>query len=259
LKAALNALFNYAVKKEYKKTNPCKNCDLPQKDEKEKIILDFDEAKRFTEVCQTAKNGLVFELALETGMRPEEYLALRWRDVDFRNNAASVRQIVSFHRRAGGGFYFAEPKTKKSRRLIPISLDLRERLVEHRRRQNEHRLASKISYAPLDLVFANEAGNPYEMTNLIRRYFKPILRTLGFIVKGKNQKDEQVIKNITLYSLRHSCASILLMAGENPKVVSERLGHSSVVITLDTYSHILPTMQATATNKMDNVLRFKTA
>lgn len=245
LKAALSACFNYAIKKEYRRTNPCKNCDLPNRNEKEKVVLDYDEARRFIDACGRCKNGIIFETALETGMRPEEYLALRWRDIDFRGNAVSIKQIVSFHRKTGTGFYFAEPKTKKSRRLIPISQTLRDKLMQHRIEQNEYRLSIPTSYAALDLVFGNEVGNPFELTNLIRRYFKPLLKEAG------------ITKNITTYSLRHSCASLLLASGENPKVVQERLGHASVIQTLDTYSHLLSGIQEKATEKLDNILRFK--
>lgn len=245
LKAALNACFSYAVKKEYRETNPCRACDLPSKGEKVREVLDFDEAREFITLCKDAPHGLVFEFALETGMRPEEYLGLRWRDVDFQRNTVSVIQVVCFNRR-GGGFYFREPKTKKSRRLIPISEALRDRLMEHRRLQNEHRLQLKVGYAPLDLVFANEVGNPFPLNNLSRRYFKPILKKLGK-------------EGFTLYGLRHTCATLLLLSGENPKVVSERLGHSTVTLTLDVYSHVLPTMQANATSTLDNVLRFRKA
>jgi integrase len=242
LHAPLNACFTHAVKKEYTRKNPCKNSDLPQKSVKPKEVLSIDEAPVFVEHCEKSKNGIIFEFGLETGMRPEEYLALRWRDIDFQHNTASVNQVVVFAR-SGGGYTFEKCKTKKSRRLIPLSSDLRNRLMDHRRAQNEWRMQLKVSYLAHDLVFANEIGGPYAINNITRRYFKPILDKCAF---GKH---------LTLYSLRHSCATILLIQGENPKVVADRLGHSSVVITLDTYSHVLPHIQEAATAKMDNVLR----
>lgn len=243
LHGALRAFFNYMIRMEVIQSNPCKNADLPQKSRKEIVVLSLDEAQEFVSTC-TGKNGIIFEFALETGARPEEYLALRWRDIDFQNNTVSINRAVSFNRK-GGGFYFTKPKTAKSRRSIPISQNLRNKLVDHRRNQNEARMASMLSYAALDLVFANSVGHPYSTTNLAKRYFQPVLDKL------------ELPKRLTLYSLRHSCATLLLMLGENPKVVADRLGHSSVTLTLDTYSHVLPGIQKEATNKLDNVLRLR--
>jgi integrase len=243
LHAALRTCFSYAVKKEYIRKNPCQGLDLPAKSRKEIIVLKPDEAFRLVDVCRNMPNGLIFEFALETGMRPEEYLALRWKDL--QGESVSVQQIVSFNR-SGGGFYFAKPKTAKSRRLIPISENLRQQLMRHRREQNEHRLAMKGTWFNNDLVFPNMVGNPFPLYNLTRRYFAPILEKCEFE------------KHVTLYSLRHSCATLLLMSGENPKVVADRLGHASVVMTLDTYSHVLPHIQANATKTLDNILRVKT-
>jgi integrase len=242
LHAALNACFNYAVRKEYLRTNPCKNVDLPRKQKKEIVVLNMVEARRFREICQEMPNGIIFEFALLTGMRPEEYLALRWRDLS--GNNVSVQQVVQYNR-SGGGFYFDKPKTARSRRMIDIPEDLRRRLVDHRRTQNEHRLAMKGTWFNHDLIFPNEVGNPFAINNLTRRYLQPIIDKCDF---GKH---------FTLYSLRHTCATILLMLGENPKTVADRLGHSSVVMTLDTYSHVLPHIQENATAKLDNVLRMK--
>jgi integrase len=114
-------------------------------------------------------------------------------------------------------------------------------LKTHRRRQLEERIKLGADYQNLDLVFASEAGTPIQPKNLIDRYFKPLLEKAG-------------LPNIRLYDLRHTTASLLLSAGENPKVVSERLGHASIVLTLDTYSHVLPTMQKTATDKLEKLM-----
>ena len=93
-----------------------------------------------------------------------------------------------------------------------------------------------------DLVFASEVGTPLSLRNLQRRHFKPILVKAG-------------LDDMRTYDLRHSCATLLLEADENVKVVSERLGHASVVLTLDTYCHVLPTMQQAATDKLERILK----
>ncbi len=115
-------------------------------------------------------------------------------------------------------------------------------LNEHKSNQLEHILESKPgSYNKQDFVFAAINGEPMQRRNMIKRYFKPILKRSG-------------LPNIRLYDLRHTCATLLLRAGENPKVVSERLGHASITLTLDTYSHVLPDMQQSCADKLEDIL-----
>lgn len=239
LNAALRAMFNWAIKRNALTRNPCTGVDLPAKHHREIITLTPAEAAAFTAACRSMANGIIFEFALETGMRPEEYLALRWSDIT--GTDVTVRQAVQFNR-SGGGFYFKQLKTKRSRRRIPLSASLVAHIAEHRRQQLEMRLASRVTWADLDLVFPNAAGRPISLPNLTRRYLRPIIEAAG------------IRKHITLYSLRHSCATLLLMARENPKTVADRLGHASVVLTLDTYSHVMPHIQDAATNILAKIM-----
>lgn len=241
LHSSLNAFFAWTVRRGDLKSNPCKYTERPAQLKRDIVTLSAAEAARFVEVCRSRPMGIVFEFALETGMRPEEYLALRWSDLE--GVEVRVAQAVQFNRTPGGGYYFKDLKTKKSRRRIPITETLRGHLVRHRREQNEHRLAMKGTWFNHDLIFPNIIGRPIELTNLTRRYLRPILDECEF---GRH---------LTLYSLRHTCATLLLEAGVNVKIVSERLGHASVVLTLDTYSHVQPHMQATATDAIDKILR----
>lgn len=174
-------------------------------------------------------------------MRPEEYLALQWKDIDFSQGVVTVQRTLCWRRR-GGGWYFGEPKTARSRRSIPLPFSVVRDLSEHKRRQAEERLKGGPSYKALDLVFATSEGGPLLSQNLFRRHFKPILRRAG------------LPESIRMYDLRHSCATLLLAANENPKVVSERLGHATITLTLDTYSHVLPSMQRAATEKLETML-----
>lgn len=114
-------------------------------------------------------------------------------------------------------------------------------LAVHKRKQGEHRLKIGSEWQAFDLVFCSEFGTPLIIPNLTYRYFRPILEKAG-------------IPQIRLYNLRHSCATLLLIAEEKPKVVSERLGHSTVVLTLDTYSHVLPTRQEKATARLEKLI-----
>jgi integrase len=142
----------------------------------------------------------------------------------------------------GGGWNFDEPKTPQSRRSIPLSQATLNALKLHKKEQCEHLLKLGASYQKHDLVFASELGTPLNWRNLRSRHFKKIL------------KDAKLSQTIRLYDLRHTCATLLLAAGENPKIVAERLGHASVVLTLDTYSHVLPNMQQSATEKLERML-----
>jgi integrase len=173
-------------------------------------------------------------------MRPEEYLGLKWSDIDLEKGTAVVCRVLV--RRKGGGWYFGEPKTSRSRRTVPLPATLVKLLVAYRRKQAAIRLRAGAAYQNNELVFATGGGTPHNSRNLAQRQFLTIL-----------EKAELPL-NFRLYDLRHSCATLLLVAGENPKVVAERLGHASVVLTLDTYSHVLPSMQQAATDRLERML-----
>lgn len=117
---------------------------------------------------------------------------------------------------------------------------------QHRRQQAAERLKVGATYQQHDLVFATPEGGPLAPRNLKRRHFRPIL------------EQAKLPADFRLYDLRHSCATLLLAAGEHPKVVSERLGHASITLTLDVYSHVLPTMQEAASQKLESLLYGKT-
>lgn len=236
----LSSAFKQAIKWQMLIRNPCDVCELPRLEKTEMKYFSPDEVSRFLLEARSDKHFLVFLVALETGMRPEEYLAVQWKDIDLETGVLSVRRALVWNRK-GGGFRFEEPKTSKSRRSIPLSDSIVSALKIHRR----HHLAEKMKlgpdYANLDLVFSTELGTPISSVNLRNRHFKPIMREAG-------------LSDIRLYDLRHTTATLLLSAGENPKVVSERLGHASIVLTLDTYSHVLPTMQKEATRKIEKMM-----
>ena len=172
-------------------------------------------------------------------MRPEEYLGLQWKDIDFEHSRLSVRRALIILK--GGGFTFSEPKTSQSRRAIPLSKSAVAALKAHRRVQLEARMKINDAYEDRDLIFPSEIGTATLYGNLDRRHFKKIIKTAG-------------LRRIRLYDLRHTMATLLLSKGVNPKIVSERLGHSSISLTLDTYSHVLPTMQKDATDQIEKLM-----
>jgi integrase len=236
--SALHNSLKQAVRWGLLSRNPSDLVGLPKIPYKERRVLSPEEAQRFLEASDTMPHGLIFEFALLTGMRPEEYLAFQWSDVDFERGTAQVRRALVRHKKS---WSFEEPKTARSRRAVYLPASLMQKLAAHKRKQSEARLKLGGSWQAFDLVFCGEEGTPLTIPNITYRYFRPILT-------------EAKLPRIRLYDLRHTCATLLLIAEENPKVVSERLGHSTIVLTLDTYSHVLPTMQQNATAKLVELL-----
>lgn len=253
--SVLSSALKQAVKWRQIFQNPCDLCELPKQDKAEMRYFTSEEVKLFLETAKASKHYTLFLLTIETGLRPGEYLALQWKDIDLDQQTLSVRRSVKV--RKGGGFYFTEPKTKKSRRSIPLSDTVINALRSHRRDQLEASFKLGSDYQKNDIVFANEIGAPILLGNLRRRHFEQLIKTANKLIneENENQKEKKAgLPMIRLYDLRHTTATLLLSAGLNPKVVSERLGHASIVLTLDTYSHVLPNMQQDATNKIEKLM-----
>ncbi len=224
----LRSALEQAVKWRMLSTNPADHVDLPRKERKEMQAMNQEEANRFRAAAASDPHHVLFILLLTTGLRPNEALGLKWADLDLHKGTLSVRRTLQ--RRKGGGWYFDAPKTPQSRRKIEMPQSLTSLLLEHRA-EGEH-----------DLVFANVDGQPLHENNLSKRNYKRILAQAGLPDKFR------------LYDLRHTCATLLLLAGVHPKIVSERLGHSSIRETLDTYSHVLPSMQREASDALEAML-----
>jgi integrase len=136
---------------------------------------------------------------------------------------------------------FGEPKTHRSRRIVTLPVEAVEVLLTHRRAQVERRLLLGADYGAHDMVFASATGSPLIARN-VQRAFKGAL------------KRANLPATVRFHDLRHAAATLLLQAGVHPKVVSERLGHSTVTLTLDTYSHVVPGLDADAANRLARVL-----
>jgi integrase len=238
--AILSSALKQATKWQMLIHNPCAAVELPRAERREMKAFSPKDAASFLNAAKENEQGVIFAFALATGMRPEEYLGLKWSDVDLEKGTAVVCRVLV--RRKGGGWYFGEPKTSRSRRTVPLPATLVKLMATHRCKQMAVRLKAGAAYQNNDLVFATGEGTPHNSRNLAQRHFQQILEKAKLSLKFR------------LYDLRHSCATLLLVAGENPKVVSERLGHASVVLTLDTYSHVLPTMQEAASQKLEGIL-----
>ena len=147
-----------------------------------------------------------------------------------------------------------EPKTARARRTVPLSAPVVQALREWRAKQGAERLQLGVEYENNGFVFATEFGKPLHATNLARRNYRRILEAAELGTWEGEGNARRFRPGFRMYDLRHTCATVLMKMGENPKVVSERLGHASVTLTLDTYSHVSPTMQKEATEKMGAVL-----
>jgi integrase len=233
--------FKQGVKWRVMATNPAQFADKPKQVRREMQFLAPEQAAAFIEAAKGDLYFVYFALALDTGARPSELLALQWKDIDFEQGHISIQRSLEYPDYSNE-FQFVEPKTARSRRSIKISKQNLIHLREHRKAQGVIRLKKGAAWQAYDLVFATRDGKPTQARNILRRHLRPIL------------KAAELPQTLNLYSLRHSCATLLLSAGVNPKIVSERLGHASIVLTLDTYSHVLPNMQQSAADELEKIL-----
>ncbi|MDA8331592.1 MAG: site-specific integrase [Candidatus Dormibacteraeota bacterium] len=197
-----------------------------------------DEAAQFVRTLFGQPDAALYRLALATGMRRGELLGLRWRDLDLDSRSLSVSQQVV---RAAGSLRVGSPKTAASRRRIALDADTVEVLRGHRRSQAVEKLQAGRGQSADDLVFGRPDGTPRD-PDVVSHRFRNLVAAAKLPV-------------IRLHDLRHTHASLLLARGTNPKVVQERLGHASVAITLDLYSHVVPDLQAEAALKIGAALR----
>lgn len=178
-------------------------------------------------------------LAVTTGMRRGEILGLRWSDIHLDAYTLAVCQSLE-HTRVGG-LKFKQPKTRRGRRVVVLPTVAVEALRKHRAVQGRIRLQAGSDYKDQDLVCARWDGSPRN-PGAVTRAFAKLVVDLG-------------LPKVRFHDLRHSHATQLLREGIHPKVVSERLGHATVGITLDTYSHVTPSMQEEAAKRIDSALR----
>ncbi len=212
--------------------------DPPRLRRHEMKTLTEAQARRLLAAAVGDRLEALYVLALATGMREGELLALRWHDVDLERGTLQVQATLQY---TTAGPTFVEPKTAQSRRRIALSKTAVDALRRHRVRQDEERRLLGDAWDNLDVVFPNAIGRPMDNVNFLRRQFLPLLERAG-------------LPRIRFHDMRHTAATLLLGRGINPKIVSEMLGHASIEITLGLYSHVLPHMQQQAADAMDAAL-----
>ena len=230
--------LKYGVKHGILIRNVAEAVDAPRPEHRELSILRSNEIRLILDATNGTPYYAIFFALAYTGLRRSELLGLRWADIDLEKATLSVVQTL--HQLRGGKYIFREPKSKRSRRQIALSPKLAIMLWEHRFKQEQAWTLLGKPLLPTDLVFSHPDGRPIRPDN-VTRALNTVVRSLG-------------LKGVRLHDLRHAHATILLEEGVHPKVVQERLGHSSVSTTLDIYSHVVPSLQQAAARKIDEGL-----
>jgi integrase len=221
-------------------------CDLvspPHAERFEIQPLTAEQAHQLLTAARGHRLEALFALALASGMRRGELLALKWQDINFATATLQVRRILSRvpSKMSGKGFVETEPKTQKSRRSVVIAPFALEVLKQHRIHQLEAKLQAGPIWQDHDYVFCTSIGTHLNPSKDVLDQLKVLLKKAG-------------LPDIRFHDLRHSAATLLLTEEVHPKVVQELLGHSSISMTMDVYSHVLPSMQQDAIGRLNSAL-----
>ena len=235
---ALHKALKQAVSDGLIPRNVCEAVKPPKVERKEVTPLDQDQARALLEAVAGDRFEALYVLAIHTGMREGELLGLRWEDVDLERGILRLRRALV---REGGRTVLGDLKTAKSRRGVRLTSAAAEALRGQLERQMEEMERMGSLYQPGGLVFATESGTLINPSNLRNRSFKPLLKRAG-------------LPDICFHDLRHTCATLLLSQGTHPKLVQELLGHATIAMTLDTYSHFLPSMGDQTVRAMEAAL-----
>jgi len=238
----LHALMHRSLKQALRwnlvHSNVAKAVDPPKMPRADMRAMSPKQTRLFLEAAREDRLEALYVLAVHCGLRQGELLALRWEDVDLETGTLRVSRTLS---RTKDGPIFTAPKTAKSRRTVRLTTGAVEALKRHSERQAEEIVRMDTLYQDQGLVFASEVGTPLNRHNVNFRSFKPLLERAG-------------LPNIRFHDLRHTCATLLLGRSVHPKFVQELLGHATIAITLDTYSHVLANMGDQASRAMEDVL-----
>ncbi|HSH58472.1 MAG TPA: tyrosine-type recombinase/integrase [Acidimicrobiales bacterium] len=217
--------------------NPAALADPPKHRAPELQVWGVDEVRGFLHHARAQRFYALWLLLATTGLRRGEALGLRWEDLDLDAGRAAIRQTLSS---VGGKVSFSTPKTAKSRRSVSLDPATVAALRAHRKAQLTERLAWGSSYEDHGLVFCRENGTPVRPDTLTRQ-FRDLANGAG-------------LRPLRVHDLRHTYATIALGAGTHPKVVADRLGHATIAVTLDTYSHVVPALQEQTANELASLI-----
>ena len=233
--AVLQSAFRQAVRWRMMAEDPCEGVGLPRLKRREMEALSVEECRRFLDAARQTEHFALFALALTTGMRPSEYLALKWSDIDWQRGTASVCRTVQLWR---SSWRFDDTKRKRSRRIVK----LHEFVLRALKSSREAQLQAKNPMLPdmLELLFCGADRKPLRQAK-VKKTFHRLLAEAG-------------IRRIRLYDLRHTAATLAVAAGVSVKAISDQLGHASISFTLERYSHVLPSIQDEAAARVERLL-----
>jgi integrase len=223
--AVLHNALEHAHKRNLVPLNAASKVDPPKVRPPEIHPLDAEQAKTLLEAAQGERLEALYVVAVSAGLRIGELLGLKWTDVDLGRASLRVARTLSC---AKNGPRFTTPKNGKGRSIV-LTRQAVEALRSHRKRQNAERLRSGTLWEDNGLIFASATGTPLKQDTVRRCSFKPLLKRAG-------------LESVRFHDLRHTCATLLLSRGVHPKFVQELLGHASIAMTLDRYSHWVPSM-----------------
>jgi integrase len=236
----LHNALHHAVKWELIPRNPTDAVSAPRPARREMKTLSAEQARTLFAASSDNQFHALWLLFATTGLRMGEATALRWRDMDLERGAAKIQRALQRHR--GVGLVFVEPKTELSRRTVylpPITVSA---LAVHQLRQAAERTQAhehRARWADEDLVFCTTVGTPLDPAR-VREAFHQALERAG-------------LPDLRPHDLRHTAATLLLELGVNPKIVQDLLGHSTITLTLNTYSHVNPALSASVAARMNEL------
>jgi site-specific recombinase XerD len=236
--ATLHRALEQAVKWGMLARNPSSAVERPRPKRAEMSTLTLEELLRLFEAARGGRMYGMFVLLGTTGMRVGEALGLKWDDVDLAGHRLVVRRAQQRHK--GRGLVFVEPKTSRSRRTVHLTALAVEALEQHRTYTDLLRAAARDRWRESGLVFTSTVGDGMEA---------------GVVNDNLNRLLAKAeLPRIRVHDLRHTVATILLQGGAHPKLVQELLGHSTITLTLDTYSHVTPAMHQDLTRRLDDAM-----
>src|SRR6266487_3255862 len=233
----LHLALDNAVRWNYVARNVCDLVTPPRIVSREATLQTLEQAQTLLSSVREHRLEVLLTMAVVTGMRRGELLALRWSNVDFERQTLLVLHTVDYIPKYG--YVETEPKTKAGKRLISLPSFLVDMLKQYRVKQQKQRLEQGENWEGKNLVFTDRRGG-YFNPSYLEKLFKKLFAEVGF-------------PDMHFHDLRHSAATILLSMGINMKVIQELLGHSDIAITLGLYSHLLPSMQKEVTDMWDDV------
>ena len=233
----IHEALGHAVKWQLVARNVADAAEAPRPRRPSLVVLDVDGARRLLRAAEGHPDEALVRVALLTGLRRGELLALRWTDMDL---AAGQLRVTRAATRLQGRTMYREPKSSRSRRAVALPASVVAVLKVHRKRQLEERLRLGVRPGEDDLVFCRPDARPLDPSGVSHR-----LRCLASAAG---------VPGLRFHDLRHACATLMLAQGTHPKVVQERLGHETITTTMDIYSHVLPGLQEEAASRLDDLI-----